>query len=340
MRSVVLHNPNRIELTTTSEPAQPGPSEALVRVLRVGVCGTDIHAYLGNQPMMVYPVILGHELAVEVLALGADTGGLGIRPRDRCTVVPYVNCGSCGACARGRTNACERLSVLGVHEDGGLRERFVLPARLLIPANDLNHDQLALTEMLAIGEHAAARADLLPNDTVAVIGAGPIGLSTIAAARQRTTSVVGLDLSASRLAFLASTGLAEPVPAEGEVESQLRQHLGGDLPTVVIDATGNASSMQAAASLVAPGGRLVFVGHTKHDLTFANPLLHRRELSILASRNATRTDFENVLASLRSGAIDIAPWINARVDPAGFVRELPRWAKGPSEVVKAVVEFA
>ena len=340
MRTVVLNNPSQLELTTTPEPAAPGRDEALVRVLRVGVCGTDLHAYLGNQPMMVYPVILGHELAVEVLALGTDAAALGIEQGDRCTVIPYLNCRTCGACRRGRTNACERLSVLGVHQDGGLRERFVLPARLLLPANDLGLDQLALVEMLAIGEHAAARAVLHPDDTVAVIGAGPIGLSTIAAARQRTEAIVGLDLSPARREFLGSTGLAAALPAGGDVAEALRAHFGGELPTVVIDATGNAASMQAAAALVAAGGRLVFVGHTKHDLTFANPLIHRRELSILASRNATPSDFANVLAALRSGAIDIAPWINARVDPASFVRELPRWAAGPSEVVKAVVEFA
>lgn len=340
MLTVVLNNPSQLELTTTPEPARPGPGEALVQVLRVGVCGTDLHAYLGNQPMMVYPVILGHELAVEVLALGPDTGGLGIKPGDRCTVIPYVNCGTCGACRRGRTNACEKLSVLGVHQDGGLRERFLVPARLLLPANDLTLDQLALVEMLAIGEHAAARATLEPTDTVAVLGAGPIGLSTIAAARQRTDAIVGLDLSPARLAFLSSTGLATDLPAGGETADALRAHFAGELPTVVIDATGSAASMQAAAALVAPGGRLVFVGHTRHDLTFANPLIHRRELSILASRNATPVDFQHVLTALRSGAIDVAPWITARVDPAGFVRDLPRWAAGPSEVVKAVVEFA
>ena len=340
MRTVVLNNPSQLELTTTPEPPAPGPDEALVRVLRVGVCGTDLHAYLGNQPMMVYPVILGHELAVEVLALGSAAGALGVKPGDLCTVIPYLNCQACGACQRGRINACERLSVLGVHQDGGLRERFVVPARLLLADNDLSLDQLALVEMLAIGEHAAARAALEPGDTVAVLGAGPIGLSTIAAASQRTTAIAGIDLSESRLAFLRSTGMAAGLPAGEDVAEALRAHFGGELPTVVIDATGNAASMQAAANLVAPGGRLVFVGHTKHDLTFANPLIHRRELSILASRNATATDFEHVLAALRSGAVDVAPWINARVDPAGFVRELPRWAAGPSEVVKAVVEFA
>lgn len=340
MRTVVLNNPSQLELTTSREPSPPGPDEALVQVLRVGVCGTDLHAYLGNQPMMVYPVILGHELAVEVLALGSAAGALGIKPGDLCTVIPYLNCQACGACRRGRTNACERLSVLGVHQDGGLRERLVVPARLLLSANDLGLDQLALVEMLAIGEHAAARAALERADTVAVIGAGPIGLSTIAATRQRTDAIIGLDLSPSRLAFLRSTGMAADLPAGGDVSDALRAHFGGELPTVVIDATGNAASMQAAAALVAPGGRLVFVGHTKHDLTFANSLIHRRELSILASRNATVTDFEHVLAALRSGVVDVAPWINARVDPAGFVRELPRWAAGPSEVVKAVVVFA
>lgn len=340
MRTVVLSNPHQLELTASPEPEAPGPGEALVKVLRVGVCGTDLHAYLGNQPMMVYPVVLGHELAVEVLALGHSAEIYGVQPGDRCTVVPYLNCGQCGACRRGVTNACERLSVLGVHQDGGMRERFVLPARSLIAANDMDLDQLALVEMLSIGEHAAARAGLRENDSVAVIGAGPIGLSTIAAARGRTTRMAGLDVSDARLEFLGSTGLAEPLLARGDVAAALRRRFGGDLPTVIFDATGNVDSMQAAASLLAHGGKLVLVGHTKRELTFSNPLIHGRELSVLASRNATPADFQSVLNALRTCTVDVKPWVNARVDPSGLVRELPGWANGNGAVVKAIVEFS
>lgn len=341
MRTVVLEAPCTLKLVDQPLTEKPARGQARVRTLRVGVCGTDLHAYNGNQPMMRYPVILGHEMAVEVIELAPGTEQSAANPGDRCTVLPYVSCGHCITCRRGKENACTQLEVLGVHRDGGLCDQFDLPAHLLIPANDLPTDSLALVEMLAIGEHATARAAITADDTVLVLGAGPIGLGAIAAAKLRADRVLAVDLNEERLAFLGALGIAEvvSVPDPAKLAGRLRDMLGGDLPTVIMDATGNANSMSSALSLAAPGGRLVFIGHTKQVLGIDNPTLHRGELTLLASRNATRHDFENVLAHLRSGAIDVAPWITTRVDPAGLVRDLPRWAGGPSEVVKAVVEF-
>src|SRR5690606_30320780 len=218
VRAVVLEAPGNLKLIDRPPLGAPGPGQARVRVHRVGVCGTDLHAYNGNQPMMAYPLILGHELAVEVLELGPETASSATRtgaamPGDTCTVIPYLSCGHCIACRQGKENACTELEVLGVHRDGGLRDEFDLPAHLLIPANDLPNDTLALVEMLAIGEHAAARADITPNDTVLVIGAGPIGLGAMAAARQRSDRVLAWDLSSARLAFLSTLGIADPVRA-------------------------------------------------------------------------------------------------------------------------------
>jgi len=342
VRAVVLESAGVLALREHPAPAAPGEGEATVRVLRVGVCGTDLHAFKGDQPMMRYPVVLGHELALEVTALGPGSDGLGVNIGDRCTAIPYLDCGRCDACKRGRSNACETLAVLGVHVDGGMRESFNLPARTLIPADDVPLDTLALVEMLAIGEHAVARAAVSADDTVLVIGTGPIGLGVIAAASIRGPRVLAVDLNDQRSAFAAALDLAEVVlPEPGvPIADRLRDRLSGNLPTVVLDATGSVASMNAALGLVAPGGRLVLVGHTRHTLAFDNPTLHRGELSVLASRNATRADFDAVLAHLRSGAIDVDPWITTRVDPEGLVRELPHWAAGPSEVVKAVVAFA
>lgn len=338
MRALSLRQPGQLVAAEVPEPRPPAPSEALVKVLSVGVCGTDLHAFLGDQPMIAYPVVPGHELAVEVLELGSPAPGLAVG--DRCTVIPYVDCGQCGACTRGKGNCCERLTVLGVHVDGGLRERFTLPARLLLPANDLDDDRLALTEMLAIGAHAAARARLEPADTVAVIGVGPIGLGVLAAAARRCADLVGVDRSSGRLAFMEGTRLATPVPGDERLAERLREALGGELPTVVFDATGNVASMQAAPDLVAPGGRVVLVGHTRHQLTFENPTIHRKELSILASRNATRRDFEEVLSALRSGTTDPRTWITDRTDWQGAVREFPGWASGSTALVKALVRLS
>lgn len=329
--AVVLESPGELRLVDKPNPANPAANMARVEVLRVGVCGTDIHAYRGNQPMMRYPVVLGHELAVVVTELGEGAERWRARPGDLCTVMPYVNCGECSACRHGFENACTRLEVLGVHRDGGLRERFDVPARLLLPAEDIPLDSLALVEMLAIGQHAVARANVTDGDTVLVLGAGPIGLGAIAAARLRTERVSSFDISDARLEFLRQLDLAEVV-ATLEV-------FGDDPPTVVLDATGNIGSMASAPTLAAPGGRVVFIGHTKHVLGIDNPTLHTKELDLLASRNATKRDFEAVLQNLREGAIDVAPWVTTRVDPDGLLREMPVWAGGPSDMVKALVVF-
>lgn len=353
----MLEAPERLVLREREAPGAPGEGQALVRVLRVGVCGTDLHAYQGEQPLMAYPVVLGHELAVEVTALGPGCEPLAVREGDRCTVIPYLSDGDCDACRRGRPNCCEHLEVLGVHRDGGMRERMLVPADALVPANDLDPDATCLVEMLSIGAHAVRRAGLAADDAVLVIGGGPIGMSVLSFARLHAARLAVAEVSAQRLGFLRDAGLAASVidmssaaavvegPRGGEdatlhpAEPAVRAHFGGRLPTVVIDATGNAPSMQAALGLVGHGGRLVLVGHTKGNLSFHNPTLHTREVTVLASRNATRDDVGQVLAALRAGRVDPTPWITHRVSPDTLVRDLPGWTGPASGVVKAVLAF-
>lgn len=356
MKTIVLEAPGRMRLCERPEPGAPGPGEARVRVLRVGVCGTDLHAYRGRQAFIRYPVVPGHELAVEVEALGPDdatarptgiTGAAGIasaRIGDRCVLAPYLFDGSCQACRAGRTNCCTSLTLLGVHVDGGMCDALVVPASLLLPANDLPLDTLALAEMLAVGAHATARARLDERTRVLVIGAGPIGLSVLAFARLEAATTLVIDVDERRLALAEAAGLArtlKPPSAEGaeELVAELRSLLGGDLPEVVFDATGSRASMERAPALVAPGGRLVLVGHTPGPLTFANPVLHGKELELIASRNARRQDFDAVFAAVREGRVDPGPWITTRVDPDGFVRSIDGWTRSSSDVVKAVIEW-
>src|SRR5436190_20032218 len=127
MKAISLDQPQKFRLIETAEPAAPGPGDALVKVHRVGICGTDYGGYLGKMPFFSYPRIPGHELGVEVLALGA--GVTNVKPGDRCSVEPYMNCGQCLPCRKGATNCCETLRVIGVMTDGGMTERIVLPAR-------------------------------------------------------------------------------------------------------------------------------------------------------------------------------------------------------------------
>src|SRR6266849_3424903 len=177
MKAIQLERPESFRQIDIPEPTRPGPGESIVRVHRVGICGTDFSGYLGKMPFFSYPRIPGHELGVEVVAVGA--GVANVKPGDRCSVEPYINDTNSYASRRGRPNCCEKLEVLGVHIDGGLRPEFVLPARKLHVSRKLSFEQLALVETLAIGCHASFRANPQPEETVLIIGAGPIGLATL-----------------------------------------------------------------------------------------------------------------------------------------------------------------
>ncbi len=340
MKTLVLEEPYSFQLTETAAPAQPGPEEALVRVRRVGICGTDLHAYQGNQPFFSYPRILGHELAVEILALGPSAAAHGLHVGDRCTVEPYLNCGTCVACRRGRTNCCERLSVLGVHQDGGMREQILVPIAKLHRANGVPLEQLALVEMLCIGAHAARRAGIEAGEPALVIGAGPIGLGTMQFARALGADVIAMDVNPQRLDFCREhAGVRHTVDARLAPEEQLRGLLGGDLPRLVFDATGNARSMMAAFNYVAHSGRIVYVGLIKGDITFSDPYFHSHELTLLATRNATGDDFAWVIDSLARGEVSVAGWDTHYATPHTLAAEFPAWLLPETGVIKAMLTF-
>jgi threonine dehydrogenase-like Zn-dependent dehydrogenase len=335
MQAAVLSAPNRLDIVEHPEAPAPGHGEALVAVRRVGICGTDYHAFGGTQNFITYPCVLGHELAVEVLEVGP--GVTGVAAGDLCAVLPYVSCGICTACRRGRTNCCVRIEVLGVTRAGGLRERMVLPAWLLFPGAGLTLDQLVLVETLGIGWHAVDRGSPGPQDHVLVLGAGPIGLAVAQAARARATQVVVADVSPARVAFATASGL-ESLAVDGALAATIQDRYDGDLPSLVVDASGNRASMEGAFGLVGPGGTLVLVGHTTGALTFQNPGFHARELDVRASRNATPADWARVISGVRDGSLDAVGWVNHRTTLAAVADDLPRLAGSPGDVVKAVVE--
>jgi len=329
MQTLVLEEPGRLVIAERDAPSTPGPGEAQVRVHRVGVCGTDLHAYRGKQPFFEYPRVLGHELGVTVEAVGA--GVTHVAPGDRCAVEPYLNCGKCIACLRGRPNCCAQMRVLGVHVDGGLRPVFNLPAVKLHKSHTLELDQLALVETLGIGAHAVARCQVQPDDTVLVIGAGPIGLGAIQFARDAGARVAVMDLSPSRLAFCREQlGVDHTITPEDEPPFEF---------TAVLDATGNPASMHAAFDRVAPSGRLCFIGLFPGDVAFHDPEFHRKELTLLASRNSTPDDFARVIAAMESGQIDTKPWITHRCTFGALPTTFETFLDPTSGVIKAVVDI-
>ncbi len=340
MKAIILDNPEHLRLTELEEPPQPGLDEALVRVRRVGICGTDLHAFEGKQPFFSYPRILGHELALEVVALGDSSQPHNLAVGDRCTLEPYLNCGKCIACRRGRPNCCVNMQVMGVHRDGGMREWFTVPIRKLHRANEVALEDLALVEMFSIGAHAVRRAAIEPGEFTLVIGAGPIGMGTMHFARLLGANVVAMDVNPDRLAFCQKhVGVAATVDARQNPEAALRELFDGDLPTAVLDATGNAKSMMAAFNFVAHSGRLVYVGLNQESITFHDPLFHSREMTLLATRNATATDFEWVLASMAAGKLDTSAWVTHQATPEVLVEDFASWLLPATGVIKAMLTF-
>ena len=338
MKAIILDNPNAFRLTA-DQPDDIGPlapGYARVRTRRVGVCGTDWHAIAGRQPFFSYPRILGHELGVEVVEVNDADGSSGLQPGDKCSVEPYLNCGTCIACRRARGNCCTKLQVLGVHADGGMRETFTLPARKLHKSEKLSLDQLALVETLAIGCHAVARARVEPGERVLILGAGPIGLSVIPFVHANGGVPIVADVSETRLDFVRrQMKVEQTIDARGDVIATL----GDELPTCVIDATGAPPSMMSCFDRVAPGGRIVFVGLFPGDVTFNDPNFHRRETTLLASRNALPGDFTRIIKLIEDGVVDTTPWITHRTTADAFCDVVTEWQKPEANVLKAMVEF-
>ncbi len=307
-----LEEPGRFTAIQGRVP-EPAPGETLLRIRRIGVCGTDIHAFHGRQPFFEYPRILGHELGAEVVTTNGDGS---FSPGDAVAVEPYLNDPASPASQKGKTNCCESLRVLGVHTDGGMRPFLTVPTHKLHRAASASMDQLALVEMLCIGQHAVNRSLATASDRALILGAGPIGLSVLSFLRNRTQHIAVADISAGRLEFCREAfGVNHTIEvgADVDLEKALRDAFGGQLPDLIIDATGNKGSMQSTFNLAANGARILFVGLFQGDVTFSDPDFHRRELTLMSSRNATSAEFGEVIAAIESGAVDTAPWITHRL---------------------------
>ena len=336
MKAISLKQPGEFERIELPEAAAPGPGDALVKVHSMGICGTDISGFLGKMPFFSYPRIPGHELGVEVLEVGDNVSNISIG--DNCSIEPYMNCGDCHACRKGASNCCANLKVIGVMEDGGLRERFVLRADKLHPSAKLNMDQLALVETLAIGCHAVDRAAPEPGENVLVIGAGPIGLSVIEFVKLTGANLIVLDMNEQRLEFCRDKmGVTHTVLLDDKLEQSLRDLTNGALPDVVIDATGHNGSMSNAFGYIAPTGRLVFVGITTSDVTFKHPVFHKPEGTLLCSRNALPKDFSRIITLIEDGVIDTDPWITHRLPFENVVSDFETFTRPETGAIKAVI---
>ena len=340
MKAIILEKPEHFTTAEIDEPAQPGVGEALVEVHRVGICGTDVSGYLGKMPFFTYPVIPGHELGVQVVAVGE--GVENVQPGDRCSIEPYMNCGECYACQKGATNCCESLEVIGVHKNGGMCERFVLPAHKLHPSAKMTMEQLALVETLAIGCNCVNRAATQEGDKVLVIGAGPIGMAAMEFLKVAKAEITVMDMNETRLQFCSGKlGVDHTVvfKNDGTETDRLREANGGELPNTVIDATGSHVSMSNAFQFCAFTGQVVYVGITTQELSFKHVVIHRPEITIKASRNAVPGDFRRIIRLIEEGVINTDPWLSHHASYDEFIAEFGNWMEPETGVIKAVLHM-
>jgi alcohol dehydrogenase len=338
MKAIQLSAPREFQRLEISEPPPLQAEEALVRTHCVGICGTDTSAYLGKFPLFSYPRIPGHELGVEVLAIGSAVNN--VRVGDCCSVEPYMNNPASFASRRGSGNCCQELQVLGVHVDGGLRERFVIRAEKLHVSEQLTFEQLALVETLAIGCHAIDRANPNSGEHLLIIGAGPIGLSVLEFARLAGTRITMMDMNAERLAFCRTTYQPENTVLFTSMDAaldEMRGITGGELYPRVLDATGSANSMNQAVNYVAHTGTLVYVGITPLDITFPDRLFHVREMTLKASRNALPNDFKRIISLIEKDRIDTNRWITHRTEFDSVIDTFESFTKPETGVIKAMI---
>jgi 2-desacetyl-2-hydroxyethyl bacteriochlorophyllide A dehydrogenase len=335
MRAVVCEQPHKLILGTRPAPV-PAAGEVLMRIRRVGLCGTDYHIFAGKHPYLEYPRVMGHELAGVVEGPSGST----LKPGQVVTVNPYLACGGCIACKKGKPNCCMAIKVLGVHIDGGMCELLSVPEAAIVDASGLTLEQAAMVEFLAIGAHAVWRARPSSGARVLVVGAGPIGVATSLFARLDGAEVTIVDVRSSRLRYAQDRLGLDPVIGPPEtIRAELAARTGGDMFDCVFDASGNIHAMRSGLDYVAHGGTYVLLSVVKEEIAFSDPEFHKRETTLLASRNALRADFERVVSAIKGGVIPTDALLTHSFPALEAPRRIPELIAGADGILKAMVEF-
>jgi 2-desacetyl-2-hydroxyethyl bacteriochlorophyllide A dehydrogenase len=335
MDAFVCTRPGQIELKDMALPLVR-EGHAILKIRRIGICGTDIHALLGSQPYFEYPRILGHELAADFIEADGQTDFV---PGEALTIIPYFNCGQCLPCLTGRPNCCIKLKVSGVHEDGGMAEFFSVPVHALLHGEGLSYDELALVEPLSIGAHAVSRSEVRENEFMLVMGAGPIGVACIEFGLMAGARVIVLELHPERLRFCRQIDGVKYVfdAREDNLTQKIADITHGNMPEVVMDATGNLQAINKGFEFMAHGGKYVLVGLQKDRISFSHPEFHKREATLMGSRNATRRDFLRVMDAIRNRKVQPLRMINHISEFRNIARDFKIWMDPAQGIIKAMV---
>lgn len=337
MKVLVCSAPGKFEYQEKDDPVLT-KDHVIIKISRIGICGTDLHAYKGVQPFFSYPRILGHELSGRIVASNGDPD---FKIGEAVTIIPYFNCGKCIACLSGRPNCCVNIQVCGVHVDGGMVEYLSVPSYSLVHGVGLSLEELALIEPQAIGAHGIRRACVKENEFVLVVGAGPIGLGAMEYARIAGGNVIATDIQEYRLS-ICKEKLNIPFvinPLEEDIEKRLMEITHGNMPTVVIDATGNLNAINHSFHYLAHSGRYILIGLQKDCIEFSHPEFHKREATLMSSRNATREDFEHVIHSMKTKKANPMSYLTSRIKFNAVSDRFAELLGHDSHSVKAMIDM-
>ncbi|MEI7523661.1 MAG: zinc-binding alcohol dehydrogenase family protein [Mariniphaga sp.] len=337
MKQIICLEPGKFERREVVA-LSPESGKIILKIRRIGICGTDLHAYEGTQPFFSYPRVLGHELACEIAQ--DRNSDLNLKKGDPVTFIPYFPCNTCIACRNGKPNCCTNIQGAGVHIDGGMTEYIQIPEYALIDGKGLTFDELAMVEPMAIGAHAIRITEISADEYVLITGAGPIGLGVMAFAKISGAKVIAMDVNNDRLEFAKKYfGVDYTVNALENPAEQIGKITNGEMVTAVIDATGNKRAIEGSLEFLAHGGRITMVGIQREAFSFNHPEFHKRETTLRSSRNATREDFDQVVENIRNGKVNVAALISHRLPFDSLPELFPQLLNPQMGVIKAIVEL-
>jgi threonine dehydrogenase-like Zn-dependent dehydrogenase len=334
MNALILQQPGEAVIHSVREPV-PAGDEILLKVRRVGLCGSDLNSFRGKNPMVSYPRIPGHEVAATIVESSKThphlVAGVNV------TLSPYTQCGKCPACLRDRPNACQFNETLGVQRDGALAEYIAIPPEKLYTAN-LSLKELCLVEPLTVGFHAVARGRVTAEDTVAIFGCGGVGLGAVAAAGYRRARTIAIDVDDAKLAIALKSGATDTINTSREpLHERLQELTKGRGPDVAIEAIGLPQTFRAAVEEVAFTGRVVYIGYAKEPVAYETRLFVQKELDILGSRNALPADFREVIQMLEERRFPVEDAVSHMVPIGEAPQVLKAWSENPAAFSKIMI---
>ena len=338
MKAIQIPEAHKIDILNISEPVVKHPSDVKIKIKRVGICGSDMHIYHGTNPLATYPRIVGHEVAGEIVEVGADVTK--VKVGDHVVVEPISYCGDCYACHSGRPNVCKKVSVFGVHEDGGMREFAVLPEKQIHKINqEIDWDEAVMAEPYTIGAQATWRGNIQKDDTVFIQGAGPIGITVLKMVKLRGATAIISDLTNERLAFAKENGADYTInPSEVELTDKINEITNNEGANVVIDAVGTPQTFEISVDVASPAGYVVTLGFDSTPSSIPLMPITKKELTIVGSRLQTN-QFKHVIELINTKKLTHNGLVTHRFH-IDDVKEAFEFIKNnPDKVRKAVIEF-